>query len=83
MEIVPTDGLSDQLTPVFVVPLTEILNCAEAPAAKLTALGVIARVTGATGGTKETLDVADFVGSAALVAFTTTVCAELIVAGAV
>lgn len=68
---------------MFVVPPTEILNCADCPADKLTAVGVTAIVTGGAGGTKEILDVADLLGSAALAAFNTTVCAELIVAGAV
>ena len=61
------------------VPLNDTLNCCVCPPASETEAGVIVTDTG----TKEIVALALLVESAALVAVTVTVCAELMVAGAV
>ncbi len=53
-------------TPVFVVPVTLAVNCCEAPATSETELGLTLTATTET----VTAAVADFVGSATLVALT-------------
>jgi hypothetical protein len=70
LEIDPTAGLSDQVTAAFIVPVTAAVNCCDCEAANETAEGVIVMLTA---GVSETLAVADLVGSAALMALTTTV----------
>jgi hypothetical protein len=72
--------LIDQVTAVLFVPLTVAVNVWFCDGSKDTVDGVSETVTG---GVSVTVAVADFVGSATLVAFTVTVCALLIEAGAV
>ena len=76
---VPAVGV-DQVTAVFVVPVTEAVNNFVAPPPSDTLVGVI--VT-ATPGVRLIVAVADFVVSATLVAVRNTVCAVVIEAGAV
>ena len=73
-------GLSDQVTPLLVEPLTVAVNC-------WVWERVIDAVEGVTDtetvGVSATVAVADLVGSATLVACTVTVCAAAMLAGAV
>jgi hypothetical protein len=66
---VPTAGLIDQVTPEFDEPPTVAVNCCHWDPVSDTLVGV--KDTD-TGGTKLTMALADFVGSAALVAVTVT-----------
>jgi hypothetical protein len=79
-ETEPTDGATDHTTAVLVVPETAAARLCDCD-------GVILELGGETStliaGTREIVAVADFVGSATLVAVTVTVCALDIVAGAV
>jgi hypothetical protein len=61
--------VADQLTPMFVVPLTLAVNCCVAPVESEAALGETETVTLA-GAVTVTVAEADFVLSAALVAVT-------------
>ena len=90
MTTVPTFGTSDQVTAVFVAPLTDAVNCCDWPAVSDAVVGDTLRETVEVGGGVEdaasprfTAALTVLVGSAALVAITVTVCAVLIVAGAV
>src|ERR1019366_8847785 len=78
--MLPTAGLSDQVTPLLVEPLTVAVNC-------WVWERVIDAVEGVTVtetvGVSATVAVADFVGSATLVAVTVTVWELAIEAGAV
>jgi hypothetical protein len=76
--IVPTGGLIDQVTAVFVVPVTVALNVAACPAFKLADPGDTPTATG----TSVTVALAVSDELAALVAVTVTVCWVAIVAGA-
>ena len=78
--MLPTAGLSDQFTPLLVEPLTVAVNCWVWEPARVAESGVNEIVTG---GLSVTVALADLVGSATLVAFTVTVCAAGMVAGAV
>ena len=69
----------DQLTPAFVVPLRLTLKVADWPPASETVVGETLIETGVS----ETVTLALLVESAALVAFTVTVWADAMVAGAV
>ena len=79
LEIVPTAGLTDQVTAAFVVPVTVTVNCRVCEAAKLAVDGLTVICTG---GTTVTLAVAFLLVSATLVAVTVTVCGLVSVAGA-
>ena len=76
--MVPTAGLSDQVTAVLPVPVTEALNVAAAPAPSDAEAGPIDTATGV----RDTVAIAVLVVSAALVAVTVTVCWLAIIAGA-
>jgi hypothetical protein len=77
----PADaGVNDQVIPVLLVPPTVAVNFWFCDGSKDTEDGVSETVTR---GMSVTVAVADFVGSATLVAFTVTVCAAAMVAGAV
>jgi hypothetical protein len=80
VEIVPTAGLSDQVTAVLVVPVTVAENCWVCEAVSDTVVGVTET---ATTGTSVTVAVAVLVASAALVAVMVMVCCDVIDAGAV
>jgi hypothetical protein len=80
LETVPTLGLNDQVTAVFDNPLTVAVNWLVWETVSDAIEGVMDRLTG---GARAMLALADFVGSAALVALTVTVCALAIEAGAV
>jgi hypothetical protein len=67
---VPTLGLMDQVTAVLPVPVTEALKVAVAPAPRATEPGPTVTPTGCN----DTVALAVFVESAALVAITVTVC---------
>ena len=68
--IVPTAGLSDQVTAVLLVPVTEVVNVADWPPVRETVAGPTVTATGVS----DTVAVAVFVESAALVAVMVTVC---------
>src|SRR5690242_255523 len=72
-------GLMLQVSPVLLVPETVGLNCCVCVANKLALPGVIETATGCS----VTIELADCVGSATLVAVTVTVCVAEIVPGAV
>jgi hypothetical protein len=80
LETVPTLGLNDQVTPVFDDPLTVAVNWLVWETVSDAVAGVTETLTG---GARAMLALADFVGSAALVALTVTVCELVIEAGAV
>ena len=80
VEMLPTDGLIDHVAAVFVDPATVAVNCCVLVAASVDVAGLSEIVTP---GCSVTLAVAVFVTSAELAAFTVTVCADVIVAGAV
>lgn len=69
IDMAPTWGLMLQTTPWLVEPLTVAVNCCVLPAARLTLLGVTVSVTGLS----VMVAVADWAGSAALVALSVTV----------
>ena len=75
---VPTDGLIDQVTALLLVPVTEALKVADAPAPRDTEDGAIVTPTWF----KDTVEVSIFVGSATLVAVIVTVCGVPTIAGA-
>src|ERR1019366_4622382 len=79
-EIVPTFGLSVHVTALLEVPPTVAVYCWVWEPASVAESGVNEIVTG---GLSVTVALADLVGSATLVAFTVTVCAAEMVAGAV
>ena len=68
--MVPAAGLSDQVTAVLLVPVTEALKVADAEAPSETEVGPIVTATGVS----DTVALAVLVVSAALVAVTVTVC---------
>ena len=76
--MVPAAGLSDQVTAVLLVPVTDALKVADAEAPSETEAGPIVTATGV----KDTVAVAVLVESAALVAVTVMVCWLAIIAGA-
>ena len=80
LDTVPTAGLTDQVTAVFDERLTVAVNWLVWETVSDAVAGVTETLTG---GARAMLALADFVGSAALVAFTVTVCALAIEAGAV
>ena len=80
LETVPTAGLTDHVTVVFDDPLTVAVNWLVWETVSDAVAGVTDTLTGAA---RAMLALADFVGSAALVALTVTVCATVIEAGAV
>lgn len=74
MEIVPTFGVTDQVTPILEVPVTRAVNCADWPAVNVVAPCAIEMFTGEgagvveTGWASNTVAVAILVVSARLVA---------------
>lgn len=78
LESVPTAGLTDQVTPVLVVPITAAVNCWLCEALSDAVVGLTD-----TGGARDTIALPDFDGLPTVVALTVTVCAPDIVAGAV
>ena len=76
--MVPAAGLSDPVTAVLLVPVTEALKVADAAAPSETVAGPIVTATGE----RDTVAVAVLVVSAALVAVTVTVCWLATMAGA-
>jgi hypothetical protein len=76
---VPTDGDSDQFTAVLLDPATVALRVVDCPPASEAVAGDTVTDTGIN----DIDALALLVGSATLAAFTVTVCAEAIVAGAV
>ena len=76
----PTAGLTDQVTAVLDDPLTVAVNWLVWEAVREAVVGVKETLTG---GARAMLALADWVGSAALVALTVTVCAPETEAGAV
>jgi hypothetical protein len=78
--IAPIAGLTVQVTDVLEVPVTLALNLCNSEAPRVTEVGLTET---RTTGFRKTEDVADFVGSATLVAITVTLCAALIDGGAV
>jgi hypothetical protein len=80
LEIVPTVGFNDQVTAVFVAPVTPAVNCWVWEGAKEAVEGVSET---ATGGLRLTVALANLVESALLVAVTVTLRALAIEAGAV
>ena len=72
-----------KVTAVFVVPVTVAVNCSVPLGAALPDPGLRVTATGTAGAVTVTVDVADFVGSATLVARTVTVAGDGAVAGAV
>lgn len=77
--IVPTDGASDHVTAVVVVPPMDAVNWVDWPPVREVEEGVSAAPTV---GTREIVALALFVASAELVTVTVTFCWELIVEGA-
>jgi hypothetical protein len=77
--MLPTAGFSDQVTAVFEVFATVAVNACVCDGVRVTLPGVNATLTG---GVSDTVELADLVGSATLVAVTVTVCGLLIEAGA-
>jgi hypothetical protein len=71
--------VSDQVTPVFAVPVTVAVNWLDWPAPREIEDGIRLIALG----TSVTLAVADLLGSTALVAVTVAICCALIAAGAV
>ena len=78
--MLPTAGLSVQVTALLEAPPTVAVYCWVWATARVADSGVNEIVTG---GVRVTVAVADLVGSATLVAFTVTVCAVATLAGAV
>ena len=78
--MLPTAGLSDQVTAVFELFATAAVNIWVCDGVRVTLPGVNATLTG---GASDTLALADLVESATLVAVTVTVCALEMEAGAV
>lgn len=82
-ETAPIVGLSDHVTAVLADPLTVAVNCWDWELASATAVGRTVTDTGDDDGDRFTVAKSDLVGSSTLVAATTTVCADSMVAGAV
>ena len=80
VQSVPTGELKDQVTAVFVEPVTLVVNCCVCDAARVFVAGLIDT---ATGGFTVTVATADLDGSATLVAVTVMFCVIAIEAGAV
>ena len=80
LETVPAAGFKDHVTLVFNDPLTVAANWLVWETVSDAVVGVSETLTG---GAKAMIALADFVGSAALVALMVTVCALEIEAGAV
>lgn len=80
MVILPTEGSIDQLTSVFVVPVTEGTKSWVWLMPNMTDEGVIVMPKG---GTRVTVAVADRVASAELVAMTVIICGLVTIDGAV
>ena len=78
--MLPTAGPSDQVTAVFELPATVVVNAWVCDGVSVTLPGVNATLTG---GASDTLALAFLVESATLVAFTVMVCALEMEAGAV
>lgn len=78
---VPSDGDMDQLTLVFVDPVTVAASVVDCPPVSVAVAGVTAIDTAAVG-FSDMAALAVLVPSAALVAFTVTVCAAVMEAGA-
>jgi hypothetical protein len=78
--MLPTTGLSDHVTAVLLVLVTAAAKLWVCDCVNVTLAGLTVTFTG---GFRVTVALADFVGSATLVAFTVTVCAAAMVAGAV
>ena len=78
--MLPTAGLKDQVTAVFAVLATVAVKAWVCDGVRVKLAGV--RVT-LTGGVSDTVAVAETAGMATLVAFTVTVCAVVMEAGAV
>jgi hypothetical protein len=72
--MVPTAGLSDQVTAGLLVPLTVAVNCWLPPPLKLAVAGLTFTETTCAGGFKVTVALADLEVSACEVAFTITLC---------
>ena len=68
LEIVPP--VADQVTDVFVLPVTVAVNCWVAPVCTDAEVGLMLTTTGGGGAVTVTVAEADFVGSATLVALT-------------
>ena len=79
----PTEGVKDQVTAVFALPVTVAVNCLLCDAASTTFRGLTLTLTVPGGGVSWTVALADFVPSATLVAVIVTDCALLITDGAV
>ena len=77
--MVPTAGLTDQVTAVLLVPVTEAVKVAVPPTPTDAEVGPSVTPTGI----KDAIALALLVGSAVLVAVIVTVCGPLIVDGAV
>jgi hypothetical protein len=73
----------DQFTAVLLDPVTVALSVVDCPPVRDAEAGDTETDTDGAGGTSEIVALALLDASAALVAFTVTVCAEAIVAGAV
>ena len=82
-DIVPTEGAILQFTPVLLVFAMVAAKVADCPPCSEAEVGDTEMVTAGAGGTSEMVALALFVLSATLVAFTVTVCADAMVAGAV
>ena len=81
----PTAGDKDQLTSVFVLPVTVVENCLDSPPESDAVAGDSDRETTGGGGAawSEMVELADFVESATLTALILTVCGVVMLAGAV
>jgi len=77
---VPTAGLTDQITPVLVVPVTAAVNCWFCETLSVEVAGLMERLTG---GARDTLALPDFDGLPTVVAVTVTICTDHTEAGAV
>jgi hypothetical protein len=80
--MLPTAGLSDQVTAVFVVPVTAAVNCCVCEPESAAAVGLIVILT-VVDGCRIIIPLAVFVESAPLVAVTVTFCWDVIVPGAI
>jgi hypothetical protein len=78
--MVPTAGLNDHVIAVLEVPVTVVPNCWLDEAYRATLEGPTVTVTG---GLRLMVAMADFVGSAVLVAVSVTFCVLVMEAGAV
>ena len=83
MDKVPTAGDLDQVTLVLLEPVTVACNVVDCPPVSEAVEGVTEMETAGAVGTSDIAAVSLLVESARLVAFTVTVCADNMVAGAV